>query len=79
VSVADGTAEPFQGTLDDVRISNAVLYTAPFTPVRHPTATSSTVGLWSTIEGSGTTTADTSGNGDTGTLSSSGVTWVTQP
>jgi hypothetical protein len=56
VSVADGTAEPFQGTLDDVRISNAVLYTAPFTPVRHPTATSSTVGLWSTIEGSGTTT-----------------------
>ena len=78
-ATASSNLLPFQGTLDDVRISNTVLYTTTFTPVRHPTASSSTVGLWLTTEGSGMTTADTSGKGDTGTLSSSGVTWVTQP
>jgi len=60
----------FEGLIDEVRVSNVVRYgpegyvarRTPFTTDAH------TVGLWHLDEGSGTTTADASGNGHHGTL-----------
>lgn len=36
----------FNGRIDEVRVSNAAIYTSNFTPSSHLTATSSTKGLW---------------------------------
>ncbi len=60
----------FEGLVDEVRLSNVVRYgpegyvvrRTPFTPDAH------TIGLWHLDEGTGTTTADASGNGHNGTL-----------
>jgi hypothetical protein len=66
----------WNGSIDEVRISNVarydsayVLSTAPFT------ADGNTMGLWHFDEGTGTTSADASGNGYTATLN--GATWNT--
>ena len=55
----------FNGLIDEVRISNAAVYTANFTPSMHLTASSSTKGLW---KFDGQTANDSSGNGNNGTL-----------
>ena len=55
----------FNGLIDEVRISNAAVYTANFTPQMHLTASSSTKGLW---KFDGQTANDSSGNGNNGTL-----------
>src|SRR6185437_8437388 len=36
----------FNGRIDEVRVSNAAIYTSNFTPSAHLTPTSSTRGLW---------------------------------
>jgi len=55
----------FNGRIDEVRISNAALYTSNFTPGPHLSATSSTKGLW---KFDGQTTNDSSGSGAHGSL-----------
>ena len=55
----------FNGRIDEVRISNAALYSANFTANAHLTATSSTKGLW---KFDGETTNDASASGANGTL-----------
>ena len=71
------TGMNFQGMIDEVRISNAVVYTgAPFTPERHPTVESSTVALFHFDEGSGTTATDAVGPGRHAATLDMGATWV---
>lgn len=53
------------GRIDEVRISNAAIYTSNFTPNAHLTATSSTKGLW---KFDGETTNDGSASGANGSL-----------
>jgi RHS repeat-associated protein len=55
----------FNGLIDEVRISTAALYSSNFTPAATLTASSNTKGLW---KFDGQTTADSSGNGNNGTL-----------
>jgi hypothetical protein len=63
----------FNGKLDEVRVSNAALYSANFSPSAHLTASDSTMGLWKfDLQ----TTADASGNGNNGTLNG-GATYST--
>jgi len=57
----------FGGLIDEVRVSNSAVYTSNFTPQTHLTASSSTKGLW---KFDGQSTADSSGNGNDGTLQS---------
>ncbi len=65
--------EEYEGTIDEVRISSSARYIANFSPARRFATDGSTVGLWHLDEGTSTTTADFSGNGNTGTfLNSSG-------
>lgn len=56
---------PFVGRIDEVRVSNAAIYTGNFTPAVHLTATSSTKGLW---KFDGETTNDSSSSGANGSL-----------
>jgi len=56
----------FHGLIDEIRVSNAVLYTGSFTPLANLRAASSTVALW---KFNGQTANDSSGNGNSGTLS----------
>jgi cysteine-rich repeat protein len=56
------------GAVDEVRISSSVRYAASFVPARRLTVDATTVALWHLDEGGGTTFADASGNGHTGTL-----------
>ena len=65
----------FYGTIDEVRVSNTLRYTAAFTPERRFSADGITAGLWHLDEGTGTTAADSSGS-NTGTLWNT-PTWVT--
>ena len=53
---------------DEVRISSSVRYAASFVPARRLNVDATTVALWHLDEGGGTTFADASGNGHTGTL-----------
>src|SRR5215467_3382497 len=53
----------FNGRIDEVRVSNAALYSSNFTPSAHLTATSSTKGLW---KFDGETTYDGSASGANG-------------
>ena len=73
---ADWNFGQHAGTIDEVRISSINRYTGNFTPAHSFGSDSSTVGLWHLDEGTGATTADASGNGNTGTLINS-PTWVT--
>jgi chitodextrinase len=73
-------AEWFQGRIDDVRVYSRALTAAEVqtdmaTPVAasSPPPPSTLVGAWSFDAGSGTTAADSSGNGNAGTLN--GATW----
>jgi len=74
---ANHSQEFFNGTIDEVRISNTARYTSDFTPATSFTSDGNTVALYKFNEGSGTTVADSSGNGHTGTLVNS-PTWVTR-
>ncbi len=56
---------PFNGLIDEVRISTGALYTSNFTPDKHLFATSTTKGLW---KFDGQTLQDGSGNGNNGTF-----------
>ena len=70
----------FAGAIDEVRVSNAVRYTGNFTSTPVPFASdANTKGLWHLDEGSGTTVADSSGNGNTGTLVNNPVWTVDTP
>jgi Concanavalin A-like lectin/glucanases superfamily len=75
-----GETHPFGGVLDEVRISNVPLYSfGSFTPVRHPTAQASTVGLWHFDEGTGSAAADSSSTADNAALSGSNSGWAIEP
>src|SRR5882672_8941333 len=63
----------YNGLIDEVRVSNTVLYTSAFTPASSLTAGSSTKGLW---KFDGQTPTDSSGNGNSGTLNG-GATYST--
>lgn len=74
----------FDGTIDELRISNVVRYNGAFTAPTAPfTADGNTLLLWSLDSGSGQTAVDESGNNRNGTLGNSGgsdgsdPTWVT--
>jgi hypothetical protein len=81
-SGGDGGGDLFPGLIDEVRVSDTIRYRgngpgigfvapqSPYTPDAH------TRGLWHLDEGTGTTTADASGNGNTGTLLK-GPAWTT--
>jgi cysteine-rich repeat protein len=69
---SDGLA----GAIDEVRISTGLRYTANFAPVRRLAADAATLALWHLDEGAGTTFADASGNGYSGTLAA-GAGWAT--
>ena len=64
-------------TVDEVRISNNIRYTSAYTPAHYFGSDANTVALYHFDEGTGVTTADASGNGNTGTLVNS-PTWVTR-
>src|SRR5581483_12494229 len=68
IGTLDLTGDIFSGVIDEVRISNVVRYTGSFTPSGPYVADANTKGLWHFDEGSGSTVADSSGNGNTGTL-----------
>src|SRR5882672_12352219 len=63
----------YNGLIDEVRVSNTVIYTSNFTPASSLTAGSSTKGLW---KFDGQTPNDSSGNGNNGTLNG-GATYST--
>ncbi|MEK6334072.1 MAG: LamG-like jellyroll fold domain-containing protein [Acidobacteriota bacterium] len=63
----------FNGLIDEVRLSNAAVYTSNFTPQPHLTSSSSTKGLW---KFDGQNPNDSSGNGNNGTLNG-GATYST--
>src|SRR5436190_5882141 len=67
VGISGGAAFafPFNGLIDEVRISAGAVYTVNFTPQGCLTAGAQTKGLW---KFDGQTTADSSGNGNTGSL-----------
>ncbi len=67
----------FSGLMDDVAIVGSALSGTDIANLAAGTVSPSSfspVGYWPLEEGTGTTTADTSGNGNTGTLTG-GVTW----
>jgi hypothetical protein len=67
----------FSGQMDDVRFSSDALYNNNFTPwCPDILRENSTIGLWNFPEGSGTTTADSSGNGNNAILN--GTTWSSE-
>ncbi len=72
----------FQGTIDEVRIYNQALSPSEIqadmqTPVVRPPAVPPPAAAYSFNEGSGTTASDSSGNGNTGTISA-GPVWSAQ-
>jgi hypothetical protein len=75
---------PFNNNYLNARLDDVVLVPSALTPTQIAAlaagtldpATLTTAGLWRLEEGTGTTTADSSGNGNTGTLTN-GPTWST--
>ncbi len=65
--------------IDEVRISSSVRYLSSFTPSKRFTPDTSTVALYHFDEGTGTTSADSSGNGYTPSLGSSATWQLTCP
>jgi hypothetical protein len=62
----------FDGTIDEVRISNVVRYTSDFAPSGAPFSSDvNTLGLWHFDEGAGQTAADASTSANDGTLGNS--------
>ena len=77
--ISGSYAYGYAGTIDEVRISNTARYTSNFSPATSFTSDGNTVALWHLNDGSGTSAADSSGNGHTGTLEGSPTpTWVTR-
>ena len=68
---------PFNGWIAEVRISKAARYSRPFIPQPRFTADTNTIALYHFDEGQGTTVADSSGNGNNGTIQGSGA-WSSQ-
>ena len=69
IATVDAQADDFTGEVDEVRVSNTIRYTGAFKPSAMPfTADASTMGLWHLDEGAGTTTVDSSGNNNNGSL-----------
>ena len=69
-----GASYFLDGRVAGVRISNTARYSASFTPDSTFTADSSTVALYAMNEGTGSSIADSSGNGRDGTVV--GATWT---
>ncbi|MCA9489212.1 MAG: LamG domain-containing protein [Myxococcales bacterium] len=67
---------PMQGFLRQVRLSGVARYSTDFTPADLSTD-ADTLALWALDEAAGTSAADGSGNGNTGTIS--GATWAPVP
>ena len=59
---------PFNGTLDEIRISSVIRYTDTFVPSTNLGTDGDTVAYWPCNDGAGTGLADASGNGNNGTL-----------
>ncbi|MDA2936242.1 DUF2341 domain-containing protein [Patescibacteria group bacterium AH-259-L05] len=74
IGQANYVTEMFNGTLDEVRVYNRALSAQEVSLLY--TWAPGPVGYWKMDEGTGTTTADASGNGNTGTLTN-GPTWTT--
>ena len=69
VGAANHPNSYFNGAIDEVRISKVARYTSNFTPPSTPFTTDpNTVALYHFDDGSGLTTSDASGNGNTLTL-----------
>jgi hypothetical protein len=68
LGVLNNDVNPFLGTIDEVRISSSARYVSTFTPSRRFATDADTAALWHLDEGSGTTSADASGNSFNGTL-----------
>lgn len=69
-ALQDGS-RTFAGAIGWIRLSNSVRYTANFAPIARclpPATDGNTLALYRLTEGSGTSVADSSGNGNTGTL-----------
>ncbi len=60
--------------MNQVRISDSVIYNSAFSPVTAFGADAGTVAVWNFNEGSGSTVYDSSGNGYDGTID--GATWI---
>jgi RHS repeat-associated protein len=63
-------ANYFNGVIDEVRVSNAAVYTSNFTPQMHLTAGANTKGLW---KFDGQTATDSSANANNGSLQGGAV------
>jgi hypothetical protein len=57
--------EQLQGTIDEARVSSVARYSAPFTPATRLTVDANTAALWHFDEGTGQTSVDAAGNGNT--------------
>ena len=66
----------FQGAMDEFRVSDRVVYTAPFTPERRLTADTSTIALFHFDEGMGTSAMDEVGPGRHAATLDMGATWA---
>lgn len=72
------SAYKYRGAIDEVRVSNVARYTSNFSPPGDPfTLDSNTIALYHFDEGSGTSAADSSGNGFDLTLNG-GTGWTDQ-
>ncbi len=77
IGTRQGNTLPLDGRIDDVAFIGSALTSGQIANIHAGTldvSTLSPTGLWRMEEGAGSTTADTSGNGNTGTLSG-GATW----
>lgn len=69
IGTAQASGDFFNGNIDEVRVSSIVRYTGNFIIPTAPFSSDiNTKGLWHFDEGSGTTTADVSGNNNNGSL-----------
>ena len=68
---------PFNGWISEVRISSVGRYYRPFIPQTRFDADANTIALYHFDEGQGTTVADSSGNGNNGTIQGTGA-WTSQ-
>jgi hypothetical protein len=64
---------PFNGWISEVRISDVARYSGPFIPQTRFAADTNTMALYHFDEGQGTTVADSSGNGNNGTIQGAGA------
>lgn len=83
IGVNPGNTDPFNGTLDEVRVSDTIRYVSGFSPLRRYLEDTNTKGLWHFDEGEGQAVGDASQFNNDGTLgansgsASDDPTWVT--